>query len=39
VSDRRQPLYALFDNGAYGQPGAVEDLARNALRARFETNL
>jgi NAD(P)-dependent dehydrogenase (short-subunit alcohol dehydrogenase family) len=32
-------LYALFNNGAYGQPGAVEDLSREALRAQFETNL
>ncbi len=32
-------LYALFNNGAYGQPGAVEDLPREALRALFETNL
>ncbi len=31
-------LYALFNNGAYGQPGAVEDLSREALRAQFETN-
>ncbi|WP_126453600.1 SDR family oxidoreductase [Sulfuriflexus mobilis] len=32
-------LYALFNNGAYQQPGAVEDLSREALRAQFETNL
>ncbi|VAX13831.1 Putative NAD(P)-dependent oxidoreductase EC-YbbO [hydrothermal vent metagenome] len=32
-------LYALFNNGAYGQPGAVEDLSRASLRAQFETNL
>ena len=32
-------LYALFNNGAYGQPGAVEDLSRTALREQFETNL
>lgn len=32
-------LYALFNNGAYGQPGAVEDLSREALRVQFETNL
>lgn len=32
-------LYALFNNGAYGQPGAVEDLPRAALREQFETNL
>lgn len=32
-------LFALFNNGAYGQPGAVEDLDRETLRAQFETNL
>lgn len=32
-------LYALFNNGAYGQPGAVEDLHRDVLRQQFETNL
>jgi len=32
-------LDAVFHNGAYGQPGAVEDLSRAALRAQFETNL
>ncbi len=32
-------LYALFNNGAYGQPGAVEDLRRETLRAQLETNL
>ncbi len=31
-------LYALFNNGAYGQPGALEDLPVEALRAQFETN-
>jgi len=32
-------LYALFSNGGYGQPGAVEDLSRDAIRMQFETNL
>ena len=32
-------LYALFNNGAYGQTGAVEDLSRAVLRAQLETNL
>jgi len=32
-------LYALINNGAYGQPGAVEDLSRELLRTQFETNL
>jgi len=30
---------AVFNNGAYGQVGAVEDLPTAALRAQFETNL
>lgn len=32
-------LDALFNNGAYAQPGAVEDLPVEALRAIFEANL
>lgn len=32
-------LYGLFNNGAYGQPGALEDLPTEALREQFETNL
>ncbi|MCK5479483.1 MAG: SDR family NAD(P)-dependent oxidoreductase, partial [Methylococcales bacterium] len=28
----------LFNNGAFGQPGAVEDLTRDVLRSQFETN-
>lgn len=31
-------LDALFNNGAYGQPGALEDLPTQALREQFETN-
>jgi len=31
-------LYALFNNGAYAIPGAVEDLSRDAMRTQFETN-
>ena len=30
---------ALFNNGAFGQPGAIEDLSREVLRFQFETNL
>jgi len=30
---------ALFNNGAFGQAGAVEDLSRDTLRSQFETNL
>ena len=32
-------LDALFNNAGFGQPGAVEDLPRRALREQFETNL
>lgn len=32
-------LDALFNNAGYGQPGAVEDLPRAALREQFETNV
>jgi NAD(P)-dependent dehydrogenase (short-subunit alcohol dehydrogenase family) len=32
-------LDALFNNGAFGQPGAVEDLSRDVLRKQFETNV
>ncbi|OBZ91979.1 short-chain dehydrogenase [Pararhizobium polonicum] len=32
-------LDALFNNGAYGQPGAVEDLPVEALRLQLETNV
>ncbi|MDA4845823.1 SDR family oxidoreductase [Hoeflea poritis] len=31
-------LDALFNNGAYSQAGAVEDLSTEALRAQFEAN-
>ncbi len=32
-------LYAVFHNGAYGQPGAVEDLTRKALETQFACNV
>ena len=32
-------LDALFNNGAYGQAGAVEDLPAEALRLQLETNV
>ncbi len=32
-------LYAVFHNGAYGQPGGVEDLSREALEQQFATNV
>lgn len=32
-------LDAVFNNAGYGQPGAVEDLPREAMRLQFETNV
>jgi len=29
----------LFNNGAYGQPGATEDLTRQVMKEQFETNV
>ncbi len=39
IKETHGQLYALFNNGGFGQPGAVEDLDRKTLRAQFETNL
>lgn len=30
---------ALFNNGAYAQPGALEDISRDLLRQQFESNV
>ncbi|WP_178861649.1 SDR family oxidoreductase [Thiomicrorhabdus cannonii] len=32
-------LDALFNNGAFGLPGAVEDLSRTAMEYQFQTNV
>jgi NAD(P)-dependent dehydrogenase (short-subunit alcohol dehydrogenase family) len=32
-------LTALFNNGGYGQPGALEDIRPDVLRAQFEANV
>src|SRR4029079_3796074 len=32
-------LAALFNNGGYGQPGALEDITREVMRAQFEANV
>jgi NAD(P)-dependent dehydrogenase (short-subunit alcohol dehydrogenase family) len=37
ATDRK--LTALFNNGGYGQPGAVEDIRPEVLRAQFEVNV
>ena len=39
LHDTDNQLYALINNGAYGQTGAVEDLSRETLRAQFECNV
>lgn len=40
VAERTEgKLFALFNNGAYGQPGALEDISRAALTAQFEANV
>ncbi len=39
LSQTEGKLFALINNGAYGQPGAVEDLGRETLRRQFETNV
>lgn len=38
LSQSQGQLWALVNNGAYGQPGALEDLPTAALRRQFETN-
>ena len=32
-------LYALINNGAYGQAGALEDISRDALERQFQSNV
>ena len=39
ILKNHKSLYALFNNAGYGQPGAVEDITKEALREQFETNL
>ncbi len=39
IHEQQLNLYGLVNNGAYGQPGAVEDLSRQALLEQFETNV
>lgn len=39
LSQTEGHIDVLFNNGAYGQPGAVEDLRRDVLREQFETNV
>ena len=40
LADRSgRKIYGLFNNAGFGQPGAIEDLTRDVLRAQFETNV
>lgn len=39
IKQNAPDLYGLVNNGAYGQPGAVEDLSRIALEEQFQTNV
>ncbi len=39
ISQSSGNLYGLINNSAYGQPGAVEDLSRQALVEQFQTNV
>lgn len=39
LQDSNNNLYALVNNGAYGQVGALQDISRQALTKQFETNV
>lgn len=39
LAQSRGRIDVLFNNGAYGQPGAVEDLSDEALKKQFQTNV
>ena len=37
--DQTDNLFALINNGAYGQAGALEDISREALEKQFQVNV
>jgi short-subunit dehydrogenase len=37
--EKTDSLYALINNGAYGQAGALEDISREVLEKQFQTNV
>ena len=37
--EKTDSLYALINNGAYGQAGALEDISRDAMDKQFQTNV
>jgi short-subunit dehydrogenase len=39
VKKSNSKIDILFNNAAFGQPGAVEDLSREVLKEQFETNV
>jgi len=39
IKENASNIYGLVNNGAYGQPGAVEDLTRDALVEQYQTNV
>lgn len=39
IDDTNGKIDALFNNGAFGLPGAVEDLSRKAMEFQFQTNV
>ncbi|EWH12190.1 short-chain dehydrogenase/reductase SDR [Catenovulum agarivorans DS-2] len=39
VNQAEDGIYALFNNGAYALPGALEDVTRAQLKCLFETNV
>ena len=39
VFQKTDSLYALINNGAYGQVGALEDISREVLEKQIQTNV
>ena len=39
IYQKTDSLYALINNGAYGQAGALEDISREALEKQFQVNV
>ena len=39
IYQKTNSLYALINNGAYGQVGALEDISREALEKQFQANV
>ena len=37
--EKTDQIYALINNGAYGQAGALEDISREVLEKQFQTNV